>query len=122
MTNKILKNFYEVYNELGRGFLESVYQTCLARALSSVGLHVEAQVPIDVFFRGDVVGRFYADLVVEHRVVIEVKALRTLQPAHEAQLRHYLRATAMEVGLLLNFGVAPEIKRVIYSNDIKQPR
>jgi GxxExxY protein len=61
-------------------------------------------------------------LVVEHRVVIEVKALRTLQPAHEAQLRHYLRATAMEVGLLLKFGVAPEIKRVIYSNDIKQPR
>lgn len=120
LTKKILVSFYEVYNELGRGFLESVYQTSLARALTDLGLRVGVEVPINVFFRGRIVGRFYADLVVENRVVIEVKAVGTLHGAHEAQLQHYLRATEMEVGLLLNFGAAPQVKRIIFSNDRKR--
>jgi GxxExxY protein len=120
LTKQILVTFYEVYNELGRGFLESVYQTALARALTSAGLEVAVEVPIEVFFRHEVVGKFFADLVVENRVVIELKAIRALQAEHEAQLQHYLRATAIEVGLLLNFGAEPQVKRVVYSNERKQ--
>ncbi|MGH7656035.1 MAG: GxxExxY protein [Gemmatimonadaceae bacterium] len=120
LTKQILVNFYEVYNELGRGFLESVYRTSLARALIATGLQVSAEMPINVYFRGEIAGRFYADLVVENRIVIEVKAVRTINAAHETQLQHYLRATTMEVGLLLNFGLDPQIKRIIYSNERKQ--
>jgi len=79
-------------------------------------IRVDREVPIDVFFRYEVIGRFHADLVVEDRVIVEVKAVRVIVPEHRAQLMHYLRATAMEVGLLLNFGARPQFQRFIYSN------
>ena len=120
ITKRVLVTFYDVYNELGAGFLEVVYLNSMARALRDAGLHVDVEVPIDVFFRHDVVGRYFADIVVENRVIVEAKAVRTIRPEHEAQLIHYLRATAMEVGLLLNFGREPQVKRVMYSNERKQ--
>jgi GxxExxY protein len=93
------RDVFEVYNELGTGFPESVYHTALAQALAAAPLHIDREVPIDVFFRHAVIGRFAADLVVENRVIVEVMAVRRLLPEHQAQLLHYLRATAMEVGL-----------------------
>jgi GxxExxY protein len=120
ITRRVLATFFEVYNELGAGFLESVYRTALARALTASGAVVDQEVPIDVFFRHAVIGRFFADLVVENRVIVEVKAVRSFVPEHQAQLLHYLRATAMEVGLLLNFGPRPQFRRLIYSNAKKQ--
>ena len=120
ITDKILKVFYEVYNELGHGFLESVYHRSLKLALESVGLRVASKVPIPVWFRGIRVGRFEADLLVENCVLLELKAVRTLDSSHRTQLINYLRATEIEVGLLLNFGEKPEFKRVIFDNLKKQ--
>ena len=120
ITDQILKVFYEVYNELGHGFLESVYHRSLILALESVGLNVCSKVPIPVWFRGTRVGRFEADILVEKCVLLELKAVRTLDWSHRAQLLNYLRATEIEVGLLLNFGEKPEFKRVIFDNLKKQ--
>ena len=120
LTRRIIGTFFMVYNELGTGFLETVYRAALARALHDEGLQVEQEWPIDVFFRNAIVGRFHADLIVETRVILELKAVRTLLPEHHGQLINYLRATTMEVGLLLNFGRSPEFKRLIYSNKTKQ--
>jgi len=120
ITDQILKVFYEVYNELGHGFLESVYHRSLVMALKSVGLNVCSKVPIPVWFRGTRVGRFEADILVEKCVLLELKAVRTLDWSHRAQLLNYLRATEIEVGLLLNFGEKPEFKRVIFDNLKKQ--
>jgi GxxExxY protein len=119
LTRRIIVTFFEVYNELGCGFLESVYRAALAQALAARELRTEREVPIDVFFRHAVIGRFYADLVVENRIILEVKAVRTLGREHQTQLLHYLRGTAMEVGLLLNFGPQPQFRRLIYSNSRK---
>ena len=116
VTDKILRVFYDVYNELGHGFLESVYHRSLVVALQSVGLNVCSPVDIPVWFRGTQVGRFEADILVENCVLLELKAARTLDPSHRAQLLNYLRATDIEVGLLLNFGERPEFKRVIFDN------
>jgi GxxExxY protein len=116
VTDKILKVFYHVYNELGHGFLESVYHRSLVIALQSVGLNVCSPVDIPVWFRGTQVGRFEADILVENCVLLELKAARTLDSSHHAQLLNYLRATDIEVGLLLNFGERPEFKRVIFDN------
>jgi len=118
-TDIILKSFYEVYNELGDGFLESVYESALYIVLTGYGLHVERQKDISVFFRGSIVGYFKADLIVEEKVITELKAVRTLDPAHEAQLINYLKATNIEVGLLLNFGRKPEFKRFVFDNKRK---
>ena len=120
ITDQILRVFYEVYNELGHGFLESVYHRSLKLALESVGLRVASKVPIPVWFRGTRVGRFEADVLVEGCVLLELKAVRTLDSSHRAQLMNYLRATEIEVGLLLNFGEKPEFKRVIFDNLKKQ--
>jgi len=122
ITDKILAVFYEVYNELGYGFLESVYHRSLVLALKSVGLNVSSKVPIPVWFRGTRVGRFEADILVEGCVLLELKAARMLDSSHRAQLMNYLRATELEVGLLLNFGEKPEFKRVIFDNLKKQTR
>ena len=116
ITDQILRVFYEVYNELGHRFLESVYHRSLLLALESVGLNVCSKVPIPVWFRGTRVGRFEADILVEKCVLLELKAVRTLDSSHRAQLLNYLRATEIEVGLLLNFGEKPEFKRVIFDN------
>jgi GxxExxY protein len=119
-TDIIIKSFYEVYNELGNGFLESVYENALYMVLQEHGLHVEKQKEISVFFRGAIIGDFKADLIVEEKVIIELKAVRALDPAHEAQVINYLKATNIEVGLLLNFGRKPEFKRFIYDNERKK--
>jgi GxxExxY protein len=116
ITDKILGVFYDVYNELGYGFIESVYHRSLVLALKSVGLDVCSKVPIPVWFRGVRVGRFEADVLVENCVLLELKATRALDWSHRAQLMNYLRATEIEVGLLLNFGERPEFKRVIFDN------
>ena len=119
ITDIILRSFYEVYNELGDGFLESVYENALYIVLTGDGLCVERQKDIAVFFRGKVIGDFKADLIVNEKVILELKAVRTINPTHEAQLINYLKATNIEVGLLLNFGKKPEFKRFIYANKRK---
>ncbi len=119
LTEKIIGVFYDVYNELGHGFLESIYETAMTIALREKGLRVEQQVEIPVWFRGQQIGIFFADLLLEDVVIVELKAVRSIDPSHEAQLLHYLRATEIELGLLLNFGVKPEIKRKIYDNPRK---
>ena len=116
LTQKIIGVFYEVYNELGTGFLESVYQKSLALALESAGLQTNSRIDIPVWFRGHQVGQFEADMLVENCVLLELKAARALDSTHQAQLLNYLRATDIEVGLLLNFGPKPEFKRLAYDS------
>jgi GxxExxY protein len=111
-----------VYNELGHGFLESVYHRALVLALNAKGLQVCSRVSIPVWFRGERVGYFEADLLVENCVLLELKAPRLLDSSHRAQLMNYLRATEIEVGLLLNFGEKPEFKRLIFDNLKKKTR
>ena len=104
LTEKILKACFEVSNELGAGFLESVYVKALLIALVDMGLKAQSQVPLNVGFRGISVGDFFADILVEDRVMLELKAVKKLAPEHMAQLINYLKATEIEVGLLINFG------------------
>jgi GxxExxY protein len=111
-----------VYNELGYGFLESVYEKSLQIALNATGLKAFTQIEIPVLFRGQSVGDFTADVLVEGCVLLELKAAKALDRAHEAQLLNYLRATEIEVGLLLNFGLKPEFKRLIFDNPRKAIR
>ena len=120
LTEKIIGAFYSVHRELGYGFLESVYEAALILTLNDVGLDVRQQVPIDVWFRGGRVGAFRADIVVEGSVILELKAVRELLSPHEAQLLNALRATRIEVGLLLNFGPRPSFKRLVFANRRKQ--
>ncbi len=122
LTEKIIRVFYDVYNELGHGFLESVYESAMLIALREIGLQVDSQLPIPVWFRNQQIGLFSADLLVENVVIVELKAVRSIDPSHEAQLLHYLRSTEIELGLLLNFGIKPEIKRKIYDNPRKSVR
>ena len=122
LTDLVIETFYQVYNELGHGYLESVYARAMTIALREVGLRAEEQLPIAVHFRGWVVGEFRADMIVERCVLLELKACRAIEAAHEAQLLHYLRATTMEVGLVLNFGTRPSFKRLIFTNDRKLVR
>ncbi|MBF8282940.1 MAG: GxxExxY protein [Chloroflexi bacterium RBG_16_63_12] len=119
ITEKVIKAFYAVYNALGYGFLEKVYVQALVIELQNLGLEVARNVAITVFYAGQAVGEYFADLVVADRVIVEVKAARTFAPEHEAQLLNYLKATPYEVGLLLNFGPKAEIKRMAYDNDRK---
>ncbi|HKJ66863.1 MAG TPA: GxxExxY protein [bacterium] len=118
ITDKILKAFYEVYNELGKGFLESVYENSLFMLLTEYGLHVEQQSPKQVKFRGTVVGEFRADLIVEQKVLFGLKAVKHILPEHQAQMINYLKATDIEGGLVLNFGDKPEFKRLVFSEFI----
>lgn len=120
LTEKVIGVFYEVYNELGHGFLECVYENAMCIAVAQIGLSVIQQADVRVAFRGRVVGEFRADLIVEGCVLVELKAARTLDAAHEAQVLNYLRATELEVGLLLNFGPKPQIKRLIFDNERKK--
>ncbi|WP_428236267.1 GxxExxY protein [Gracilimonas sp.] len=116
LTEKIIESFYLVYNKLGYGFLESVYENALLIELKRQGLNVVNQVPIEVQYRNQKVGTFFADVLVEEKVILELKASRKLLQEHEFQLINYLRATNIEVGLLFNFGKKPEFKRKIFSN------
>jgi len=122
LTGRVIGVFYAVYKELRHGFLESVYQAAMEVALPGAGLAVERQVSVPVWFRGRQVGDFVADLLVENTVLIELKAVRALEPAHESQLLNYLRATPIEVGLLLNFGPKPQVKRLVFDNPRKRRR
>jgi len=120
LTEQVIGAYYEVYNELGFGFFENVYEGAMAVALKSKGLDLQRQVAIPVWFRGQKIGVYEADLVINGCVIIELKACRTLEPAHEAQLLHYLRSTAIEVGLLLNFGPKPQVRRLAFGNERKK--
>lgn len=122
ITEKVLRIFFDVYNELGGGFLEYVYQQALRIALVQAGLKVAMEIPVPVHFRGEVVGNFRADLIVNECVLLELKAVSAFDVAHEGQLLHYPRATNLEVGLLLNFGPRPQFKRFILENDKKKIR
>jgi len=104
ITEKIIGASFEVINELGAGFLESVYQKALLLALIEYGLKAEAEVQLPVHFRGQSVGLFYADILVEGKIIVEIKAAKALVPEHQAQVINYLKATGIEVGLLINFG------------------
>lgn len=114
--------FYDVYNELGYGFLESTYAEAMVIALNQSGLRAIREVPVPVWFRGKKVGQYFTDIVVENAVLLELKAARSLEPAHEAQLLHYLRATEIEVGLLMNFGLRPQFRRLLFDNERKNIR
>ena len=116
LTSAIIGCFYDVYNELGYGFLEKVYENALKYELEKRGFKVEKQKPINVFYDEIKVGEYFADLVVDDAVILELKAAESLCEEHEYQLINYLKATNIEVGLLLNFGKKPEIRRKIFTN------
>jgi len=116
LTGSILKLFYEVYNELGYGFLEKVYQNALYNELKNNGFDVESQKQIKVYYKNIEVGEYYADLIVNDKVILELKATEAITEAHEFQLLNYLKSTNIEVGLLLNFGKKPEFCRKVFQN------
>jgi GxxExxY protein len=120
LTEQIIKAFYTVYNALGYGFLEKVYASALAIELRKMGLRITTQHPINVYYDNQTVGEFFADIVVNDLIVVELKAVRKLLNEHEAQLLNYLNATSYEVGLLLNFGPAPQIRRKVFDNERKK--
>ncbi len=119
ITDIILKCFYQVYNTLGYGFLEKVYEKSLELELKQQGLECAPQIAIPVFYNESIVGNYFADMGVEGKVIIEIKACESLCEEHEMQLLNYLKATNFEVGLLLNFGKKPEFRRKIFSNENK---
>ena len=116
LTEKIINIFYRVYNKLGYGFLEKVYENAMMIELKKEGILAIAQAPIRVLYDNEIIGEYYADILVDDKVIVEIKAARQLAEEHEAQLLNYLKATDIEVGLLLNFGVKPEIKRKAFNN------
>ena len=119
LTDKIIKCFYEVYNILGYGFLEKVYENALYNELKIFGLNCERQKQIEVFYKDILIGEYYADIIVEDKIILELKAAEAICEEHEFQLINYLKATNIELGLLLNFGKKPEIRRKIFTNDRK---
>lgn len=119
MTEAVIKSFYKVYNTLGYGFLEKVYENALAIELQKAGLQCQQQQQIIVYYEHQEIGLYFADLVVEKCVVIELKTVEALTSNHEYQLLNYLKATEIEIGLLLNFGQYPQIVRKIYTNNRK---
>ena len=119
LTAEIIRRFYIVYNTLGYGFLEKVYEKSLKIELEKASFYVERQNPISVYYDNELVGEYFADLLVEKKIIVELKAAETLREEHEFQLINYLKATDIEIGLLLNFGKKPEVKRKIFSNKNK---
>ncbi len=118
-TRAILQAFYHVYNKLGYGFLERIYENALAHELSKRGFDVTQQLAIDVYYDGLIMGQYFADLVIDNCVILELKAADQINPQHTAQLLNYLKATDIEVGLLLNFGPEPQFRRKAFSNERK---
>ncbi len=116
LTDKILKAFYEVYNQLKYGFREKIYQKALKYELTQLGVGVEEEQPISVYYKGMLMGKYQADLLVERRIILELKAQTTIKDVHEAQLLHYLRAMPIEIGFVLNFGIKPEFTRTVFDN------
>jgi GxxExxY protein len=120
ITGRIISCYYKVYNTLGYGFIESLYHNAMIIEIVRNGLAVEIEKPISVYYESHVLGNFEADLVVEGRVIVELKATERLHPANEAQLINYLRATEIEIGLLFNFGKSAEFKRKLFENKYKR--
>jgi GxxExxY protein len=116
ITDKIIKAFYNVYNSLGYGFLEKVYENAMMIELRKMDLQVQKQVPIKVYYEEQLVGQYYADIMVEKTIIVELKAAEGLCEEHEFQLINYLKATELEIGLLINFGKTPQFKRKIFTN------
>jgi GxxExxY protein len=121
LTERVIGIFYAVYNELGSGFLESVYENALALALRETGIVAVQQASLRVQLRGHIVGEFRADLLVDDRLIVEIKAVAQLASAHEVQLVNYLKATGIRVGLLMNFGPHPQFKRRIFGTLASHP-
>lgn len=119
ITEQIVEGFSHIYAQLGHGFSEKVYENALAIHLRKRGLTVIQQRPIKVYFEKAIVGDYFADMIVEDKVLIELKAVRQLTKEHEAQLLNYLKATKYEVGMLINFGLKSQIKRKVFDNDKK---
>jgi len=117
ITDKIIGAAYEVHGVLGQGFLEKVYENALSVELRRAGLEVEQQRPITVRYKNEVVGDYFADLVVEGAVIVELKATRSIEPVHEVQLVNYLRATRLQVGILINFGKSVTVKRKVFTHE-----
>jgi GxxExxY protein len=123
LTEKIIGVYYDVYNEIGHGFLETVYGNAMQIALTEAGLLAQRELPIPVWFRGQEIGQFRADLLVASCVLLELKAAHTLDRSDEAQILHYLRATEIEIGLLFNFGgLRPQFRRLVFENTNKKIR
>jgi GxxExxY protein len=122
LTERVIGVFYDVYNELGQGFLESVYREAMRLALTQAGMSVKTEVPVPVSFRGVVVGIFRADLIVDDCLLVELKAVDQIVRQHESQTMHYLRETSIEVALLMNFGAQPRFKRIVLDNELKNPK
>ncbi|MFA6980480.1 MAG: GxxExxY protein [Ignavibacteriaceae bacterium] len=120
ITDLILKAFFKVYNKLGCGFLEKVYENAMMIELDRLGLRCAKQKKIDVYYDEFLIGEYFADILVNEVVVVELKAAETLIPEHEAQLVNYLRGTDLEVGLLLNFGKEPQFKRKVLTKEFKK--
>jgi len=119
LTEKIINIFYRVYNKLGYGFLEKIYENAMMIEFKREGILAVSQSPIKVFYDGEVIGEYYADILVDNKVIVEIKAAKRLVEENEAQLLNYLKATDIEVGLLLNFGTEPEVKRKAFDNTRK---
>ncbi|MBI5222697.1 MAG: GxxExxY protein [Candidatus Magasanikbacteria bacterium] len=120
LSRKIIRAYYNVFNTLGYGFLEKVYENAMILELGKLGLHGRRQVPIRVYYDNREVGDYFADLVVEDLIILELKAAEALCEEHEAQLINYLRATTIEVGFLFNFGKKPEFRRKVFENKYKK--
>lgn len=120
ISEKIIKAYYKVYNTPGYGFLEKVYENAMAIELRKMGLEVKCQYPFTVYYESEIVGEYFADLIVNDIVVIELKASKSLLEEHECQLINYLKATKIELGLLLNFGKEAEYKRKVFMNKFKK--
>lgn len=119
LSGKIIRAFYNVYNTLGYGFYEKIYENAMIIELNKMNLIALNQEKIIVFYEKIVVGEYYADIVVEHKIIVELKTVESLNEDHDAQILNYLKATNIEIGLLLNFGVKPQVKRRILTNDLK---
>lgn len=117
ITETILKAYFNVYNELGHGFLEKVYERAMMIELKDLGLNCESQSEINVKYKDNLVGEYYADIIVGNKVIVELKAIENIKKEHEAQLVHYLKATDIEVGLLLNFGSRAQFKRKVLTKE-----
>ena len=119
LTEKIINIFYKVYNKLGYGFLEKIYENAMMLEFKKEEITAVSQSPIKVLYEDEIIGEYYADILVDYKVIVEIKASRRLVDENEAQLLNYLKATEIEVGLLLNFGAKPEVKRKIFDNSMK---
>jgi GxxExxY protein len=117
LSQQIIAAAYNVHNELGHGFLEKVYKNALAVELRKMGVSSSVEVPLSVLYKGEVVGEYFADIIVDGKIIVEVKAVSKLESAHEVQLVNYLKATGLNVGLLINFAQSVEVKRRIFGYD-----